>query len=103
MTSFAFGRYFVWVSSTTKGPFLPAYAQGSWHGLLTQKLQGGVRLVGPTISCRPLIIDMAQAPIQHPHVQVASSGLFPYPCTPAVLAHSVFGPGELACFVTHLK
>ena len=77
-------RHFVWVSSTTKGPFLPAYVQGPWHRLLTERLKGGVRLVGPTISCAPLIIDMAQEPIQHPHVQVTPPLLLapnPHPTT----------------------
>ncbi|WIA42667.1 hypothetical protein OEZ86_008629 [Tetradesmus obliquus] len=46
-------KYFMFLSSAVRGPFMPTYLQGSMHwadGLL-QLLNARVKLVGPTISC----------------------------------------------------
>lgn len=46
-------RYFVWLNSSVRGPFLPAYLSGAvhWTEPLLSKLNDRVKLVGPTINC----------------------------------------------------
>lgn len=63
-------RRFVWISSSMKGPFQPAYVETAWHTAFTERLNKDVKLVGSTISCTSLMIDKAQPSIEHPHVQV---------------------------------
>lgn len=63
-------RFFVFISSSVLGPILPAYYHTAWHGILTERLSGNVKLVGTTISCTSLIFDVDQEPTAHPHVQV---------------------------------
>lgn len=51
--------YFVWLDSSTRGPFLPSYVTRQpqapvWHTLLTSRLSNTVKLVGATISCAPV-------------------------------------------------
>lgn len=48
--------HFVFLDSSVRGPFLPAYAQRwpeRWHRLLTARLDDTVKLVGATVSCAP--------------------------------------------------
>ncbi|KAK9859799.1 hypothetical protein WJX84_002990 [Apatococcus fuscideae] len=46
-------RYFVFVNSSVRGPFLPAYwpKERHWTAILTSRLSDNVKLVGPAISC----------------------------------------------------
>ncbi|KAL4459147.1 hypothetical protein ABPG75_014012 [Micractinium tetrahymenae] len=46
-------RYFVWLNSSVRGPFLPAYLRGRlhWTEPLLSKLSDSVKLVGATINC----------------------------------------------------
>lgn len=46
-------KYFVFVDSSVRGPFLPAYVDVPWHRLLTQRLTDTTKLVGSTITCAP--------------------------------------------------
>lgn len=48
-------RYFVFMNSSVRGPFLPAFwpAGLRWSQALTAKITSTVKLVGPTISCEP--------------------------------------------------
>ena len=45
--------YFIWMNSSTRGPFLPSYLLGKmhWTTALLSKLTEKVKLVGSTISC----------------------------------------------------
>ena len=45
--------YFVWLNSSVRGPFLPAYLRGHMHWTepLLSKLSPAVKLVGATINC----------------------------------------------------
>ncbi|GAB4813085.1 hypothetical protein N2152v2_000131 [Parachlorella kessleri] len=45
--------YFVWLNSSVRGPFLPAYLAGKMHWTepFLGKLSSSVKLVGPTINC----------------------------------------------------
>lgn len=52
-------KYFVWLDSTVRGPFLPSYLTKMsqapfWHTLLTSRLTSSVKLVGSTIDCSPV-------------------------------------------------
>ena len=52
-------KYFVWLDSTVRGPFLPSYLTKMnhaplWHTLLTSRLTSTVKLVGSTIDCSPV-------------------------------------------------
>eukprot|EP00891_Asterochloris_glomerata_P006722 jgi/Astpho2/6722/Aster-06741 len=46
-------KYFIFMNSSVRGPFIPPYLQGKvrWQATLTSKLSDTVKLVGPTISC----------------------------------------------------
>lgn len=52
-------KYFVWLNSSVRGPYLPAYLRSSrsgggafrWVDALTSRLSETVKLVGPTINC----------------------------------------------------
>ena len=46
-------RYFVFMNSSVRGPFMPAYVKGTWTKHLVSMLDDSVKLVGPTISCEP--------------------------------------------------
>ena len=45
--------YFIWLNSSVRGPFLPAYLRGRlhWTEPLLSKITGTVKLVGATINC----------------------------------------------------
>ena len=52
-------KYFIWLDSTVRGPFLPSYLTKMsnaplWHTLLTSRLSSTVKLVGSTIDCSPV-------------------------------------------------
>lgn len=57
-------RYFVFVNSSVRGPFMPLYATQHWTSAFTTRLNALVKLVGTTISCQstPYVSDT-------PHVQ----------------------------------
>ncbi|KAK9861622.1 hypothetical protein WJX84_010796 [Apatococcus fuscideae] len=46
-------RYFIFLNSSNRGPFMPAYwpKASHWSAVLTSRLNSLVKLVGPTISC----------------------------------------------------
>jgi hypothetical protein len=46
-------KHFVWLNSSVRGPFFPAYMRGKMHWTrpFTERLRGDVKLVGPSISC----------------------------------------------------
>jgi hypothetical protein len=60
-------KYFVWLNSSVRGPFLPAYhpAGVHWTTAFVRKLTGDVKLVGSTINCGGAYALSAQ----QPHVQ----------------------------------
>ena len=52
-------KYFIWLDSTVRGPFLPSYLTKMsnppiWHTLLTSRLTSTIKLVGATIDCSPV-------------------------------------------------
>lgn len=66
-------KYFIWLNSSGRGPFLPPYyaeiSQGaSWTRAFTAKLTDKVKLVGSSISC---------------------GGAYTYPPTPHVQTYAV--------------
>ena len=60
-------KYFVWLNSSVRGPFLPAYhpAGMHWTAAFVRKLRGDVKLVGSTINCGGAYALSAQ----QPHIQ----------------------------------
>lgn len=60
-------NYFIWLNSSVRGPFLPAYHPRDvhWSTAFTRKLTGDVKLVGSTINCGGAYALSAQ----QPHVQ----------------------------------
>jgi hypothetical protein len=60
-------KYFVWLNSSVRGPFLPAYHPASmhWTAAFVRKLRGDVKLVGSTINCGGAYALSAQ----QPHIQ----------------------------------
>ena len=59
-------KYFVWLDSTVRGPFLPSYVSKMrnapiWHSLLTSRLTSSVKLVGATINCSPVNLQEVNA------------------------------------------
>lgn len=65
-------KYFVWLDSSVRGPFLPAYLRSStsapWHRLLTLQLNSEVKLVGGTISCGGISLNHGHPVTRIPHV-----------------------------------
>lgn len=57
-------RFFLFMNSSVRGPFLPAFWPGGvhWSRALTAKLTSRVKLVGPTISCQPASPPPGSAP-----------------------------------------
>eukprot|EP00892_Ulva_mutabilis_P002781 jgi/Ulvmu1/12503/UM009_0158.1 len=73
-------KYFVFLNSSVRGPFVPAYMKGKMHftELMTSKLVGDVKLVGPTINCESTFEFTTGERRQNPHVQsfaVATDGI----------------------------
>eukprot|EP00775_Hariotina_reticulata_P012780 gene12780-12909_t len=66
-------RYFFFINSSVRGPYLPAYAKGHvhWMSAFTSKLTDTVKLVGSTISCEgsPLHGHQRGRWRRNPHVQ----------------------------------
>ena len=66
-------RYFIFLNSSVRGPFLPVYAHNvvHWTAPFLQRLVGGVKLVGPTISCEgtPFAGNVSANWRTNPHVQ----------------------------------
>ncbi|KAF8068311.1 UVR8 [Scenedesmus sp. PABB004] len=66
-------KFFFFVNSSVRGPFLPAYARGRmhWMSAFTSRLSGSVKLVGSTISCEgsPLHGQQRGRWRRNPHVQ----------------------------------
>ena len=59
-------KYFVWLDSTVRGPFLPSYLTKMsnppiWHTLLTSRLTSTVKLVGATIDCSPVSLQQVSS------------------------------------------
>ena len=46
-------KYVLFINSSVRGPFLPAYWPKSvhWTRIFTDRLDNSTKLVGPTISC----------------------------------------------------
>lgn len=46
-------QYIIWLNSSVRGPFLPAYVKRRmhWTEALTDRLKGKVKMVGATINC----------------------------------------------------
>lgn len=67
-------KYFVWLDSTVRGPFLPSYLTNLsnspiWHTLLTARLTSTVKLVGATIDCSPVSLQQDTSMRVLPHVE----------------------------------
>lgn len=65
-------KYFIWLDSSVRGPFLPAYVKESqvpWHQLLTSQLDEATKLVGATISCSGVKLNASHPTYYQPHVQ----------------------------------
>lgn len=57
-------KYFVFLNSTMRGPFVPPYVTEHWTQLFTRKLNSDVGLVGSTINpynCQPHVQSMMMA------------------------------------------
>ncbi|KAK9835058.1 hypothetical protein WJX81_007588 [Elliptochloris bilobata] len=65
--------YIIFMNSSVRGPFLPAYwpAGVHWSDVLTTRINNDVKLVGATISCEPAWLggNTANEKRQVPHVQ----------------------------------
>ncbi|RMZ57647.1 hypothetical protein APUTEX25_001847, partial [Auxenochlorella protothecoides] len=63
-------KYFVWLDSSVRGPFLPVYAsQKPWHAQLTGLITQETKLVGATISCAGIKLNIEHPTLHVPHVQ----------------------------------
>eukprot|EP00887_Chlorella_sp_A99_P004453 scaffold30.g4453.t1 len=68
------GRYkkYVWLDSSVRGPFLPNYIEATglrWHQLLTGMIDETTKLVGGTISCSGIKLNILHPTLFIPHVQ----------------------------------
>lgn len=64
-------KYFVWLDSSVRGPFLPVYARDApWHAHLTKLITRETKLVGATISCAGIKLNIEHPTFHVPHVQV---------------------------------
>ncbi|KDD76746.1 hypothetical protein H632_c120p2 [Helicosporidium sp. ATCC 50920] len=65
-------KYFVWLDTSVRGPFLPRYvnpAETPWHSLLTSLITEETKLVGATISCAGVKLEEGHPTQSVPHVQ----------------------------------
>lgn len=64
-------RYVIVVNSSVRGPFLPSYwpRDVHWTRILTSRLTGDIKLVGPTISCEGTDATETHPARKNPHVQ----------------------------------
>ena len=66
-------KYFIFLNSSVRGPFLPPYwpAGVHWSRILSERLRGEVKLVGSTISCEGAFKGgvLTGEKRQNPHVQ----------------------------------
>ena len=64
-------RYFLFLNSSIRGPYLPVYVRGKvrWEDLFIAKLNQEVKLVGATISCEAATNDGSRELRVNPHVQ----------------------------------
>ena len=61
--------YFIFINSSVRGPYIPAYANGlNWLNIFTSKISDVVKVVGPTISCESTGQSLGLYK-QNPHVQ----------------------------------
>ena len=79
--------YFVWLDSSTRGPFLPSYVTSQpqapvWHTLLTSRLSSTVKLVGATVSCAPVSLKEVLA------ISILSQAFPALPCCDYILAQA---------------
>ncbi len=79
-------KYFVWLNSSVRGPFLPSYHPRDvhWTRAFVRKLAGDVKLVGATINCGGAYALSAQQPHVQSYAvamdQVLSGCRFKFPC-----------------------
>lgn len=73
---------FIFINSSVRGPFLPAYGSQDWIGLFTAALEGDVHLVGASVNIlpgtAPLSLRFAELyddPAPHAHVQTTAYAL----------------------------
>lgn len=63
--------HFVWLDSSVRGPFVAAYARDRpWHAHLTSLITRETKLVGATISCAGIKLNIEHPTLHIPHVQV---------------------------------
>ena len=64
-------KYFIFMNSSVRGPFLPAYVRGKvrWEDLFIAKLNKDVKLVGATINCGGAKKEGSNEWRGNPHVQ----------------------------------
>lgn len=66
-------KYFIFLNSSVRGPYLPVYSQGSkrWHEHMTDRITDKVKVVGATISCEAAYWEnsLAGKARKNPHVQ----------------------------------
>eukprot|EP00892_Ulva_mutabilis_P000943 jgi/Ulvmu1/1084/UM105_0043.1 len=64
-------KYFIFLNSSVRGPFLPPYLRGLMHftEIMTRHISADVKLVGPTISCGQFEQPGGGGMISNPHVQ----------------------------------
>ena len=61
-------RYFVFINSSVRGPFLPSFIKRSWLDVFISLMSPVVKLAGPTINCESSGQAIGSF-IQNPHVQ----------------------------------
>jgi hypothetical protein len=64
-------KFFLFINSSVRGPFLESYFRGHWTDPFLSLLRGRVKLVGPTISCEgsPFQGNVQGHWRKNPHVQ----------------------------------
>lgn len=64
-------KYYIFMNSSVRGPFLPAYVRGKirWEDLFISRLTNEVKLVGPTINCEGAAKEDSREWRANPHVQ----------------------------------
>lgn len=66
-------KYFVFLNSSVRGPFVPTYSQGAkrWHEHMTSRITDKVKVVGATINCEAAYWEnkLEGTARKNPHVQ----------------------------------
>ncbi len=83
-------QYILLLNSSVRGPFVPAYwpRKLHWSRAFTSRIQGDVKLVGPTINCESYPSSDGKSMAHNPHVQTYAVAMDQVCCVGGCVTHT---------------